>query len=75
MMESAFASVRSWHGNALAGIQVSHFLEVAAAELEELRLAAVEERVAVTGATADVDCDQVENNGAEFVEVTRADAV
>jgi DNA-binding SARP family transcriptional activator len=35
-----------WHGDALAGIQVSRFLEVAAAEEEELRLAAVEERVA-----------------------------
>jgi pimeloyl-ACP methyl ester carboxylesterase/DNA-binding SARP family transcriptional activator len=35
-----------WHGSALAGIQLSDFLETAAAELEELRLAAVEERVA-----------------------------
>jgi pimeloyl-ACP methyl ester carboxylesterase/DNA-binding SARP family transcriptional activator len=35
-----------WHGEALSGIQVSHWLETAAAELDELRLAAVEERVA-----------------------------
>jgi pimeloyl-ACP methyl ester carboxylesterase len=36
-----------WHGRALAGIQVSRFLELAAAELEELRLSAVQERIAV----------------------------
>jgi pimeloyl-ACP methyl ester carboxylesterase/DNA-binding SARP family transcriptional activator len=34
-----------WRGHALSGIQVSRFLEVRAAELEERRLAAIEERV------------------------------
>jgi pimeloyl-ACP methyl ester carboxylesterase/DNA-binding SARP family transcriptional activator len=35
-----------WRGDALAGVQVSRFLEAAAAELDELRLVAIEERVA-----------------------------
>jgi pimeloyl-ACP methyl ester carboxylesterase/DNA-binding SARP family transcriptional activator len=35
-----------WRGDALAGVQVSRFLEVAAAELDELRLVAIEARVA-----------------------------
>jgi pimeloyl-ACP methyl ester carboxylesterase/DNA-binding SARP family transcriptional activator len=35
-----------WRGEALGGIQLSQFLEAAAAELEELRLAAMEARVA-----------------------------
>jgi pimeloyl-ACP methyl ester carboxylesterase len=35
-----------WRGDALAGVQVSRFLETAAAELDELRLVAIEERIA-----------------------------
>ena len=35
-----------WRGEALAGVQISRYLETAAAELEELRLAAIEARVA-----------------------------
>jgi DNA-binding SARP family transcriptional activator len=42
-------------GEALAGVQITRFLETAAAELEELRLAAIEARVA---AELDEGCHQ-----------------
>jgi hypothetical protein len=45
--QQAEATLWLWHGDTLAGLQVSRFLETGVSELDELRLVDVEHRITV----------------------------